>query len=181
LSSNEPREIVIVLDGKKLALLTLLIIVVSTLAYTYFTSLASYMAPSENLPMHIVAASTADQYGNPKSIFTRGELVLINATVEMAIGYYVNSGPYYYFFTSPTKYLLIVQVMYGDTPVFLGFTYYELGPDGKVSVGVGYRLPDNANTGTYTVEIFVWSNWLTKGGNIIADNSGRQFTFQVTG
>ena len=181
LSNQSEREITITLDGKRILLILMLIIGFSALAYSYFLSLAGFIAPSQDLPLKIVAKETADQYGNPKSSFQRGQLVLVNATLEMAYGYYTNSGPDYYYYTEPTKYLLIVQISYGETPVFIGFSYDSLEPDKSSSTGLGYKLPDDAPTGTYTVEIFVLSNWISKGGDVIAQNSGVSFTFQVTG
>ena len=188
MSNQSEREITIILDGKRILLILILIIGFSALAYSYLLSLAGFIAPSQDLPLKIVAKETADQYGNPKTSFQRGQLVLVNATLEMAYGYYTYSGPDYYYYTpdyyyytEPTKYLLIVQISYEETPVFIGFSYDSLEPDKSSSTGLGYKLPDDAPTGTYTVEIFVLSNWISKGGDVIAKNSGVSFTFQVTG
>jgi len=176
------KVIEIVLDEKRIAILALSLIVLGVIFSTYFNNLFAFIAPEESLPLHITRYATTDQYGTPKTTFTRGSMVLINATVEMATAYYYNYNYYYYYYyTTPTKYLLVVEILYGDTPVFIGFVYHEIPPGGSSTVGIGYSIPQNAATGTYTVKIYVWSTWIAKGGVRLADNSGLSFTFTVSG
>ena len=179
LSRDDVKEIIIEIDAKRLAVIVLLVVMAAGVLISYFSSLASFIAPSEDLPLNIVTAYSADATGNPKNKFHRGELVLLNVTIEMAYAYYYDTD--YYLFTSPTKFLLLIQVMYGNTPVFLGFVVEEVSPDGTESTGIGYRIPDDAPLGTYTVKVMVWSDWLDKGGTVLASNSGLEFTFSVEG
>lgn len=182
MAEDNVKVIEIVLDEKRIALIAITLIAFGILFSTYFSSLFAFIAPEQSLPLYITQRSTTDQYGTPKTTFKRGDMVLVNATIEMATAYYYNTYYYYYYYyTQPTKYLFIVEILYGDTPVFIGFVFHEIPPGGISTSGVGYSIPLNAPTGTYTVKIFVWSNWLTKGGVRLAENSGLSFTFTVTG
>ena len=165
---------------KTLAILIIVSCIIVGGIIGYLNSLASFIAPSEDLPLKITSAFTADHVGNPKTTFSRGEMVLVNVTIEMAYAYYYYNT-YYYYYTTPTKFLMLVQVMYENTPVFLGFVVEEVSPGSMESSGIGFRLPDDAPTGTYTVKIMVWSTWLDRGGVPLASNSGLEFTFQVQG
>jgi len=182
LSGDNVREIVIEINAKQLIALILLMCIGGYIVASYLFSLANYIAPSKELPLHITGAFTADHTGNPKTEFKRGELVLVNVTLEMAWAYYWNTPPqyYYYYFTTATRFLLLVQVMYNNTPIFLGFVVEDVNPGESESTGIGFRLPDDAPLGTYTVKIMVWSNWLDKGGTVLADNSGLVIYFNVT-
>jgi len=181
LPEGEIREIVIEIDAKRLIAIVLVAVIAVGALISYIGSLASFIAPSQELPLDITTAFSADQTGNPKSTFSRGELVLINATIEMAYAYYFGDTTSYYYFTTPTKFLLLIQVMYGNTPVFMGFVVEEISPGETESAGIGYRIPDDAPTGTYKVKVMVWSNWLDEGGVPLASKSGLEFTFQVQG
>lgn len=179
MGEDNTRVIEIVLDEKRIAALIISIIALGLLFSTYLSNLFAFIAPEQGLPLHITQYSTRDQYGTPKTTFTRGSMVLINATIEMATAYYYYY--YYYYYTRPTKYLFIVEIFYGDTPVFIGFVFHEIPPGGTSTVGVGYSIPSNAPTGTYTVKIFVWSAWVKLGGVPLADNTPLIFTFTVSG
>ncbi|MEM0104597.1 MAG: hypothetical protein QW743_07215 [Candidatus Methanomethylicia archaeon] len=181
MSGDDAKVIEITLDEKRIVILLISIIALGILFSTYFNNLFAFIAPEQSLPLHITQYSTTDQYGTPKTNFTRGSMVLINATIEMATAYYYNYYYYYYYYTTPTKYLFIVEILYGNTPVFIGFVFHEIPPGGTSTAGIGYSIPSNAPTGTYTVKIYVWSTWLAKGGVRLADNSGLSFTFTVSG
>ncbi|MEM2015832.1 MAG: hypothetical protein QXE58_06305 [Candidatus Methanomethylicia archaeon] len=180
MNGNNVKVFETVLKGKRITILIISIIALGILFSTYFNNLFAFIAPEQGLPLHITKYSTTDQYGTPKTTFKRGDMVLVNATIEMATAYYYYYY-YYYYYTTPTKYLLIVEILYGNTPVFIGFVFHEIPPGGTSTAGVGYSIPLNAPTGTYTVKIYVWSQWLVKGGVPIADNSGLSFTFTVSG
>jgi len=178
LSSGDTREIVIEIGPKQLVAIILICCVAAYVVGSYFISLATHIAPSQQLPIHITDAFSASHVGAPKNEFKRGELVLINVTLEMGWAYYFNTE-YYYLFTAPTEYLLLVQIMHDNTPMFLGFVVESVSPGETESTGVGYRIPDDAPLGTYTVKVMVWSTWLDKGGVVLADNSGLTFQFTV--
>ena len=177
MNGEDEKVIEIVLDEKRIAIIVISLIAFGVLFSTYLSGLFAFIAPEQGKPLRITRYATTDRVGTPKTSFTRGEMVIVNATVEMATAYYYNT--YYYYYTTPTKYLYIVQILYGDTPVFIGFIFHEIPPGGISTTGIGYSIPSNAPIGTYTVKIFLWSNWLDKGGVILGE--GVTFTFQVTG
>jgi len=179
LSGGDEKVIEIVLDEKRIAIMVISLIALGLLFSTYLSGLFAFIAPEQGKPLMITRYATTDRVGTPKTSFTRGEMVIINATVEMATAYYYYYTYYYYYYTTPTKYLYIVEILYGNTPVFIGFVVHEISPGGTSTAGIGYSIPMNAPTGTYTVKIFLWSNWLDKGGVILGE--GVTFTFQVTG
>jgi len=176
--SSDEKELVITLDSRRLIALGVITVIVVASMYSYIAALFAFIAPSPDLPIHINSVITADGDGNPKDTFSRGSLVMINATIEKGTAYYYES--YNFSFTEPTSYLLLVQVMHGDEPVFLGFVSQQIPPGEIQSVGVGYRIGDEDATGEYTAIVYVWSTWLDNGGTVIADNSGQQVSFTVT-
>ncbi|MCX8169150.1 MAG: hypothetical protein N3E39_02915 [Candidatus Methanomethylicia archaeon] len=180
MNEDNTKVVEIVFDEKRIAILIIFIIALGTLFLTYFNSLLAFIAPEQGLPLRITKWSTTDHVGTPKNIFKRGEMVLVNATIEMATAYYYYYY-YYYYYVRPTRYLLIVEILYGDTPVFIGFVFHEIPPGASSTSGVGWSIPSNAPIGTYTVKIYVWSTWIVKGGVVLADNSGLSFTFRIEG
>jgi len=105
--------------------------------------------------VEIVSVQTTDMQGNPKTEFKRGEFVVVNVKIKSLLTY------------ESQDYLLIVQVKTPDERVIaLGFTSGSLAPGQEVSTGYGFKIPDDAPTGTYKVEIFVWNGWpAIMGGN----------------
>jgi hypothetical protein len=179
LSGGDEKVIEIVLDEKRIAVIVISIIAFGVLFSTYLSGLFAFIAPEEGKPLRITRYTTTDMVGTPKTTFARGEMVIVNATIEMATAYYYYYTYYYYYYTTSTKYLYIVEILYGDTPVFIGFVGHEIPQGGTSTAGIGYSIPMNAPTGTYTVKIFLWSNWLNKGGVILGE--GKTLEFQVTG
>lgn len=177
---TESGDVSNIFKGNFKAVLTVLIvsslIIVGLIGYV--SSLATYIAPSEEFPLYIQNAFTADQNGNPKETFRRGEIVLVNVTIEMAMEYH---NAKYGYFVTPTSFLLLIRFNYGYRLVYLGFIVAELSPGESRSFGIGFRIPEDAVLGDYTVKIMVWSNWLDKGGVSLALNSGMEITFRVEG
>jgi hypothetical protein len=180
LSGGDEKVIEIVLDEKRIAVIVISLIAFGVLFSTYLSGLFAFIAPEQGKPLMITRSAITDRVGTPKTSFARGDMVMVNATVEMATAYYYNTYYYYYYYyTTSTKYLYIVEIFYGNTPVFIGFVGHEIRPGGTSTAGIGYSIPMNAPTGTYTVKIFLWSNWLDKGGVILGGDV--TLTFQVTG
>ena len=174
-------ESVINIDVKRLAALTITLILGVSVFYSYIIALFAFVAPSQGNPLHINSAVTTDSTGSEKTSFKRGDIVCINVNLEHATGYYWNaysSYEYYYSFSSPSEYLLMVQVMKGSTPIFLGFVNQPVSPGGAQTIGVGYRVDDSASLGTYTAFVYVWSDWLPDG-SVLADNSGQEVSYTI--
>jgi len=176
---DSKNEFVLEIDLKRgLAILAIVGISILTVG-SYLMALATYVAPSEDYPIHITSASTQDSSGVNQTSFERGEVVMVNVSMEMAQQFYSQTYYSYFNFSGPTDYLLLVQIMKGSTPVYLGFVSFEIPPLGEQSVGIGLNLPGDAAKGTYTAKIMVWDSW-DDGGAILADNSGLEVNFSVT-
>jgi len=171
-------EIVVTIDGKRAFAIIVIFSAILFVSYTYIGALFAFVAPSESYPLHINSAGTYNQSGGAQTSFARGEIAIVNVTLEMATQYYFNT---YYFnsFNSSTDYLLLVQIMKGSTPIYLGFVSFEIPPAGVQDIGIGFKVPEDATVGTYSAKIMVWDTW-NDGGHRLADNSGLEITFSVT-
>jgi hypothetical protein len=121
-------------------------------------------------PMRIVNQRTLDESGNLKTSFGRGELVLVEATVNYPFAYY-----------APPEYTFLYIVKFQDPNLvtfYYGVVYGKLSPGQSVTFAVGGKIPDNAPTGTYKAWIYVWSNWPAYGPTAYADAVSIQFTVQ---
>ena len=170
-------EIIINLDAKRLTALAFILILSVSVFYSYIIALFAFIAPSQGNPLHINSVVTTDSTGSEKTSFKRGDIVSIRVNIEHATDYYWNAY-YYYSFSSPSEYLLLIQVMKGSTPIFLGFVNQPMSPGGDQTIGVGYRIDDSASLGTYTAFVYVWSDWLPDG-SVLADNSGQEVSFTI--
>jgi len=139
---------------------------------TALTLAAAWLALSQpTFPMRIVNQKTLDESGYPKTTFRRGELVLVQATVDCPFTYY-----------APPEYTFLYIVKFQDPNLvtfYYGVVYGKLSPGQSVTFAVGGKIPDNAPTGTYTAYIYVWSNWPAYGTpTAYTDVVSIQFTVQ---
>ena len=172
------HDLVITIDSKRAIVLVILLGSVIYISYTYVLALFAFVAPSEGYPLHINSANSLNSSGGLQTVFSKGEIVMVNVTLEMATQF-VNDYYYYSYFSSSVDYLMLVQIMKGSTPIYLGFLSSEVSPAGIHSAGVGLKIPGDASAGTYTAKIMIWDSW-NDGGSILADNSGLETTFSVT-
>jgi len=164
---------------KSLTIIIALSTLLAAVLIGYVAVLFGYVAPSYGEPFHIVHVGTCDANGATKTSFSRGEMVMVMVNVTMAQQYYYQYYwqqryyyTYYYFVSARTP-LVIVKVMKGSTPVFLGSLSSAVSPGGWLNGTVAFTLESDAPTGTYTVTVYVWNGWLSRGGGVpIADNSG---------
>lgn len=142
------------------------------LIFTLFTVLflASSNFVANAYTVQIVSVSTTDMQGNPKTTFKRGEFVVVNAKIKSLLTY------------ESQDYLLIVEAFTPDDRVIaLGFTSGSLAGGQEISTGYGFKIPDDAPTGTYTIKIFVWNGWpAILGGNWKPLSETQEITITVT-
>ena len=143
----------------------------------YFSALLAFVAPSEELPIHINSAVMTDVNGTEQTSFARGSMFMVNITVEKATQYEYSYS--YYYYSGLSNYLILVRVVHNDEAVFHGFIADSLSSGDILSRGVGFLIDKSAGTGTYTAYVYVWSDWLPDG-IIMADNSGYSTSFTVT-
>ncbi len=190
------QEITINLNGKQIIGIVSLTAISLFVVLSYVIALGSFTGPPPgDKPLHVNSSIIMNSTGGAQSTFSRGSIALVNVTLQHASHFYDEyyySYPYddyfdtYYAdwgstaFEVSTRYLMMVQIEYSSTPVSLGFVQQRIDVDEVQSVGIGYVIPSNAPTGTYTVNVYVWDSWLPDG-DILADNSGEvQATFTVT-
>jgi hypothetical protein len=143
----------------------------------YFSALLAFISPSEELPIHVNSAVTMDINGTEQTSFARGSMFMMNITVEMATQF-----EYYYsysYYSGLSNYLMLVRVVHNGEAVFHAFIADSLSPGDILSRGVGFLIDNNADTGSYTAYVYIWSDWLPDG-LIMADNSGSSTSFTVT-
>ena len=193
---GDARELTINLNGRQIIGIVTLTAISLVVVSSYITALASYTGPPPgDKPLHVNSSIILNSTGGVQSSFSRGSIAMVNVTIQHASHFfdeYYLTKPYEDYFDTysdvwgsstyndSTRYMLMVQIEKSSSPVSLGFVQQYIDVDEVQSVGIGYVIPSNAPTGTYTVNVFVWDAWLPDGV-ILADNSGEvQATFTVT-
>ena len=193
---GDARELTVNLNGKQIIGIITLTAISLFVIFSYISALASFTGPPPgDKPLHVNSSIIMNSTGGAQSTFSRGSIVLVNVTLQHASHFYdeyYNVYPYDDYFDTfyaywgrsayngSTRYLMLVQIEKSSTPVSFGFVQQRIDVDEVQSVGIGYVIPSNAPTGTYTVNVYVWDSWLPDGA-ILADNSGEvQATFTVT-
>ena len=130
---------------------------VAFICFIFVFSLYIASIPAQNeYTIRIVSVSTTDLQGNPKTSFRRGEIVVVNVNISSLITYYA---------AQPQTYLLIVEAFTPEEEVIaLGFTSGQLASGQSVVTGYGFKIPADAPTGTYTIEVYVWNGWPAQMG-----------------
>jgi len=123
------------------------------------TKLRNYLAfqmrePSElGLAVNIGPILTTDQNGNIVSTFMPGDIVQFEFAVE-------NIGN-----STLTNGLISTQLLDpSETPIFLNYFFETLSPGSHRNYVVGYSIPLEGPTGTYTVRVMSLTNWPSQGG-----------------
>ena len=174
---GEEGGTVISLGSRRLLVLGVVAVLCFVATCSYIVALFAFIAPSQDFPLEVTVA-TFDTGNNPQSSFVRGTTVRIKATVEMATGYYF-VYPNYYDFVGDTSYRIIFAVMDGGrSPVFFQSTTTSISPGAIQVTSYDYAISSGAATGTYTIRVVVWSDWLPSGVALVP-SAGTQ-TFQVT-
>lgn len=126
---------------------------------TDVTKLRNYQAfqmfdPAElGLAVAVGPILTTDQNGSVADAFNRGDVVQFEFVVE-------NIGN-----ATLTNGLISVQVLDPSaTPMFLNYFYETLSPGAHSNYVVGYRIPEEGATGTYTVKAMALTDWPSHDG-----------------
>ena len=122
-------------------------------------------------PITITRIRMLDITGNPQTDFTKGAMAVVEVTLQAQ------------FYGPSLSYLLIVEIFDpSGHVVYIGFVTDSILPGQTKTSGTGYSIPMNAETGTYTVKVFVWNGWPSQqGGNWAALAASGQVTFTVRG
>lgn len=174
---SEDTEIVINIDAKRIIAIVLISGITIFSVSGYISALLAFVAPSEDLPIHVNSAVTVDVNGTEQTSFARGSVFMLNVTVEMATQFEYAYA--YYDYNDSSSYLLLVRVVHSGEAVYHGFVADSISSSEILSRGVGFLIDEAADTGTYTAYVYIWSDWLPDG-TIMADNSGYSTSFTVT-
>jgi hypothetical protein len=174
--SVEEKEITINITRRILAL-SILAIIGFAAVWTYGVTLFAYITPNPDLDMRVNSVSTSDTSNNPKSSFNKGETARIFSSIEKATAYSMNY--YYYYFVGGESYRLVFTVTDNlNRPVYFGWLTDTINP-GQVNLySSDYAIPTSASAGSYTVNVYIWSEFLPSGEALAP--TGGSVTFTVT-
>jgi len=123
------------------------------------TVLALLALAQVTYPLIITKVETKDHRGNLRTSFRRGEIVVIETTIQVAPAYY-----YVYYYIASIDYLEIITMWYGNSPMGLLLTRTSIafGETKTFGGGVGIRFTDPI--GTYRIEVYAWNGFPSEMG-----------------
>ena len=166
--SDNSKDIVINLDFRRLLAVSILATLTLVTVYTYIGALLAFDAPSFDLPLRTSDIDTLDVYDTPNpASFARGTLIDFRIFVEAGERYL----PYLDFFAGNVTYRCIVTLYdSNDVPMLCKSTvnsilandayYLYLNAD---MMGSDYLIPTGSPTGTWTLKVVFWTDWLLSG------------------
>ena len=139
---------------KRITTISVSILICFTL-FSYVSAIMAFESPSSGLRWN------SDAYINAPA-YSPGDTVHIFGSIEEAESYF--SFGNYYFFTADINIRWIVTVKGPDNSLTHMETNILTGISGDQDFDeVTFTLPINAVSGTYTVKVFAWSDWLPTG------------------
>jgi hypothetical protein len=124
-----------------------------------------------------------------KTAFAKGDTVRIKISFEMADYYwsapsyywsapsYYWSAQSYYYFSSGESYRLIYTVVDGSgMPVYFSSTTGAITQAQVKNDLADYLSLSSAAAGTYTVKVYLWSDWLPDGDALAPGGGSATFT-----
>ena len=106
--------------------------------------------------INVTSLIITDQSGNPTSNFLRGDVAQFDFVIENLGG--LESLPLYNGLVST------VVLDSSNTLVFLSYTFEDFPRGASKEFIIGYRIPTDGLTGTYTIKIMVFTDWPSQGG-----------------
>lgn len=171
------NEIKITLNSRRIIILTVFFGILIALTYTYIIGLMAFVTPSYDLPLRFDQVSSLDDSNNSASLFSKGDLVRINATVEMALSY--GFFPPYTNFTGPVQYRILLSIYdLNNMPVTFREYQHTIFRGQLKNELFDYTIALDAASGTYTARLMLWSDWLPTG--IILAPTAAEVTFSVS-
>jgi len=118
----------------------------------------------------IVSVRLLDDQGNERTSFARDHFVMVEATILNIMDPYAPPEPF-----------MMLAKMEKELEMWgLGFFKATLLSGSSMTVGPGIMIPTNAPTGTYSMTVFIWTNWISLGGEVRADPVTVTFTVTAT-
>ena len=106
--------------------------------------------------INITSLLITDQNGNPTNNFLKGDIIQFSFTITnlgSAENLPLENG------------LIAIQIQDpAQTTIYLAYTYSDLQRGESKDFIFGYKIPNDAPTGTYTVKVMVFTDWPSNGG-----------------
>ena len=169
--STSSDELVITIDAKRLTAIILLAAISLYTLYSYSVALFAFIAPypGDGLVNVEPAATpiTFDQYNAPQTSFSRGSIMYIKGSVELATAYFTNPAKTTYtnIGNTPCK-IFVTMKDSNNMPVYFKVYSKTLSPGQIWNFQETYHIPSTAATGSYTVKVLVWSSYLPGGDSL---------------
>lgn len=174
------KTLTIEISPRKLTALIIFTVLTIFLSLTYIQALMAFEAPSQNFPIKVVDSATYNAANVSTSTFAKGTPVKLNCSVSMALSYVNFPWSYDYFdFVQDSSYRVIVSILDSNKrPVYLA-SYQKTISRGDIQLSIfQYNIASNAASGTYTMNILLWSDWLPSGKSL--SPSAEEVTFTVS-
>ena len=143
---------------KQIFLKSFLIIITGYILVTYAVSLVAFVSPSENMRWN------SDVDTIVPATYNRGDTVSITGLLEEGTEY-LKYGPYYYLSFSSTEDITWAVIVLSPSNVPFSIQTGSLsGITGDFAITpVSVNIPSNAELGTYTVRVIIWTDLLPTG------------------
>jgi len=111
------------------------------------------VTPPHEYLINITKMLLTNQEGIPQTNFAKGDIVQIDFTIENIGSTRLDNG---------LISILILDPL--NTTVLLTYTFETMSPSSTIEIIMGYRIPTEAISGTYTVKVAVFTDWPSEGG-----------------
>lgn len=182
--SIDADDIVVTIDAKRMVAIGLLAVISIYTLYSYSIALFAFIAPyNGEYPLDVLDEAVTDtsNVALPGNTATTGQTVRVHAKVEYGQGYWSNPPPDYSSYTSfsATETYIVFITIKGPNDNVIKF-YSDTGsltPGQFETYNVDTTLSSSAASGTYTVQVLVWSEALPDG--IVQAPTLTEMTFDV--
>jgi len=106
-------------------------------------------------PIQITSVATINYQGVPTTTFKRGDVIIVETTLECPTGYYAPAS---------VSYLELITMWYKNTMMGLTLTRDTIAPGETKTFGGGIATRVGDPTGTYNFEIYVWNGFPSEKG-----------------
>ena len=182
--STNDEGIVVTIDAKRLIAITILAVITISTLYSYIIALFAFIAPYPGTYLFDVKeADTYDTSNVLEDTFSKGSIVKVKATVEKATDYYTTAPPLYSSYTSisgSSPYRVFIQINDPSNQPYKSCytTTGSLASGESKQYTTNFYIDSGAATGTYRVDVLVWSDKLPDGRSLTP--TVESFTFEVT-
>ena len=170
--SFNDEEIVVTIDAKRLIAIGLLAILTVATLSSYIIALFAWQADWNTDPfLKVMNLETQTSGGSPTAIFSAGDTVQVEATIEKATAY---NNPSYTVLTESTTARIFIVVFDASSTTYELLHYYtttitlDPGPINAQDITTSFRLSSGTSAHTeYYVHCLVWDDYLPDGEELV--------------